>query len=192
MAVQESTQTRVVCIPKFSFVKPCYLRIRYRGAPCLLFPYYPCLPLFVYFLALPSLAIVFIFQNTAVVSTAFLILHLHTVFTYVLALQAELSSSQQLVHSEYLQLLTALAVGLGLHTVLVSPPHPPHLPAPPPPKQWTWLSNFVNAVSLAESLTKRSAMPTISELSCMKDVERLHPDAKYQPTVSSIDSVQWR
>ena len=117
-----------------------------------------------------------------------------------LLLQAELSSSQQLVHSEYLQLLTALAVGLGLHTVLVSPPHPPHLPPPPPPKQWTWLSNFVNAVSLAESLTKRSSMPTISELQCLRDVEPLPPDAKYQPTVSDntylVDStlsfhIQW-
>lgn len=102
-----------------------------------------------------------------------------------LIFQGELSSSQQLVYSEYLQLLTALAVGLGLHTVLVSPPHPPHLPAPPPPKQWTWLSNFVNAVSLAESLTKRSVMPSVAELQCMRDVEPLPPDAKYQPTVSS-------
>ena len=102
----------------------------------------------------------------------------------LLLLQAELSSSQQLVHSEYLQLLTALAVGLGLHTVLVSPPHPPHLPPPLAPKQWTWLSNFVNAVSLAESLTRRSTMPTISELQCLKDVDPFPPDAKYQPTVS--------
>ena len=106
------------------------------------------------------------------------------VVLFILFMQAELSSSQQLVHSEYLQLLTALAVGLGLHTVLVSPPHPPHLPAPPPPKQWTWLSNFVNAVSLAESLTKRSAMPATSELSSMPDVDPLPSDAKYQPTVS--------
>lgn len=100
-----------------------------------------------------------------------------------LCVQAELASSQQLVHSEYLQLLTALAVGLGLHTVLVSPPHPPHLPVPPPPKQWTWLSNFVNAVSLAESLTKRSSMSNVPDLSVTSDVEPLPPDAKYQPTV---------
>ena len=89
-----------------------------------------------------------------------------------------------MVHSEYLQLLTALAVGLGLHTVLVSPPHPPHLPAPPPPKQWMWLSNFVHAISLAESLTKRSSMPAITELMSVSDLEQLPPDAKYQPNVS--------
>ena len=100
--------------------------------------------------------------------------------------QVEISSSQQLVHSEYLQLLTALAVGLGLHTVLVSPPHPPHLPVPPPPKQWMWLSNFVRAVSLAESLTKRSSMPAITELASTLDVEQLPPGAKYQANVSSF------
>lgn len=96
-----------------------------------------------------------------------------------------MSSSQQLVHSEYLQLLTAFAVGLGLHTVLVSPPHPPHLPAPPPPKQWAWLSNFVNAVSLAESLTKRSAIPDVAVPSASSaDIEPLPADSKYQANVS--------
>ena len=100
-------------------------------------------------------------------------------------LQGEVSSSQQLVHSEYLQLLTAFAVGLGLHTVLVSPPHPPHFQAPPPPKEWAWLSNFINAISLAESLTKRSAMPDVNvPKASMPDIEPLPTDAKYQPSVS--------
>ena len=104
--------------------------------------------------------------------------------------QGEVSSSQQLVHSEYLQLLTAFAVGLGLHTVLVSPPHPPHFQAPPPPKEWAWLSNFINAVSLAESLTKRSAMPDVNvPRASMPDIEPLPSDAKYQPSVSICMSI---
>ena len=56
--------------------------------------------------------------------------------------QREVRSSQQIVFSEYLQMLTALAVGLGLHTVLTSPPHPPHFTPPPPARQWNWLGKF--------------------------------------------------
>ena len=56
--------------------------------------------------------------------------------------QREVRSSQQIVFSEYLQMLTALAVGLGLHTVLTSPPHPPHFTTPPLAQEWEWLKKF--------------------------------------------------
>ncbi len=96
-----------------------------------------------------------------------------------------MSSGQQLVHSEYLQLLTALAVGLGLHHVLVSPPHPPHFPPLPPAKEWKWLSNFTQALKISEAFNKRTHLPK-DTFSLPKDMEPLDPSEKYQTTVSLV------
>ena len=96
----------------------------------------------------------------------------------------EIGSAQQLVHSKYLQLLTALAVGLGLNSVLISPPYPPHFDPHPPAKEWQWLSDFTKAVRMSELLNKRISLPEDIGFSLPKDVPPLSPSEKYQPTVS--------
>ncbi|CAI8021126.1 Probable E3 ubiquitin-protein ligase HERC1 [Geodia barretti] len=72
--------------------------------------------------------------------------------------EKEVRSSQQIVFSEYLQMLTALTVGLGLHSVLISPPHPPHFTSPPPAQEWEWLNQFSQAIKMSESLMKRTPL----------------------------------
>ena len=109
--------------------------------------------------------------------TCFTCVHTHT--------QAEISSSHQLVHSEYLQLLTSLAVGLGLHSVLISPPHPPHFTPSPPTKEWTWLADFTRSVHVAESLTKRSLLPEDVGFKFPSGIPPVDTAEKYQPTVSA-------
>ena len=103
--------------------------------------------------------------------------------------QGEVSSGQQIVHSEYLQLLTALSVGLGLHHVLIFPPHPPHFSNPTPAKEWKWLNNFNRSLKMAEALTKRTPLPPNSGFSLPKDLQQLDPAVKYQPTVSPKQSL---
>ena len=100
--------------------------------------------------------------------------------------QGELCSAHQLVHSQYLQLLTALAVGLGLNSVLISPPHPPHFDPPPPAKEWQWLSDFTRAVKISEMLNKRLPLPKDCGFSLPKDVQPLDSSEKYQPTVRIV------
>ncbi|XP_064390094.1 probable E3 ubiquitin-protein ligase HERC1 isoform X2 [Halichondria panicea] len=108
---------------------------------------------------------------------------LHDQYSYE---ETEMTSSQQLVHTEYLQLLTSLTVGLGLHTVLLSSPHPPHLTPPPLANDWTWLANFTQAVKMADSLCKRTPLPEGSGFTLPAGVEPLPEIEKYRTTDNSV------
>ena len=109
-------------------------------------------------------------------------------FSLVGVLQAQLSSGKQLVHTEYLQLLTAMAIGLGMNAPLVSPPHPPHLPPIPTPLQWQWLKTFTSAVSMATSFRKKQPL-IVDEAAGPFDLPLLRPGEKFQPKVCSV--AQW-
>jgi len=95
------------------------------------------------------------------------------------------SSGEQLVHSQYLQCLASLAVGLGLDNVLCHLARPPHsnsgthglVP------EWYWLHTFGIALRTAHALAHRHAFPaTFVELaSCSQDASpgqmlEAHPD----------------
>ena len=89
-------------------------------------------------------------------------------------------SGKQLVHTEYLQYLTALAVGLGLDTPLTNPPTPPHLPILTTPPEWAWLKKFTSAIHMSESFKYRKSLPS--------DLNTVIPDigdetGKYKPEV---------
>ena len=105
----------------------------------------------------------------------------------------QLSSGKQLVHTEYLQVLTAMAVGLGMDAPLVSPPHPPHLPAVPAPLHWQWLKTFTSAISMANSFGKKQPL-AVDETMVSLDLPPLWPGEKFQPkvccTVSSPDAIR--
>ena len=95
-----------------------------------------------------------------------------------------MAGSKQLVHSNYLQLLVALTVELGLHTALVSPPSSPHLVTTPTPNEWAWLTTFTGAVMLAESLSKRTALKSDVSFTLPADMKQLSQTEKFLPTVS--------
>ena len=106
-------------------------------------------------------------------------------------LQVELTTFKQLVHSEYMQLLTALTMGLGLHTPLLFPPSPPHLPTLPTPKEWKWLVTFTSAIEMAESLSKRTPLKHSSFI-LPAQMKPLDSSEKFQPSVSdSVSKVQF-
>lgn len=90
------------------------------------------------------------------------------------------------MYSDYLQLLTALTVGLGLHVIFTAPPSPPHLPSPPIPSEWSWLTTFTNVVAMADSLSRRTRLSSNGgqSFSLPPDFKPLSPTEKYQPTVS--------
>ena len=102
-------------------------------------------------------------------------------------LQVQLSLGKQLVHTEYLQLLTAMAIGLGMEAPLVSPPHPPHLSRVPTPLHWQWLKNFTSAVSMASSFRKKQPL-AVDETELSLDLPPLHPREKFQPRVRCVRS----
>lgn len=109
-------------------------------------------------------------------------------------LQTRLSLGKQPVHTEYLKLLTAMAIGLGMEALLVSPPHPPHLLPVPTPLHWQWLKNFTSAVSMACSFRKKQPL-AIDETTLSLDLPPLHPGEKFQPRVrcvqSSLTFIRW-
>ena len=55
----------------------------------------------------------------------------------------------KLVHSNYLQYLTALTVGLGMDKPITCPPTAPHVVSVDTPTEWVWLLQFTNAVALS-------------------------------------------
>ena len=98
----------------------------------------------------------------------------------------ELVSGSQLVHSEYLQLLLTLAMSLGLHSLLVCPPTPPHLSQLPTPNQWQWLSYLTDTIGMAESLAKKSSPSRDCSLNLPASPITVDPSkANQQPTVSA-------
>lgn len=99
-----------------------------------------------------------------------------------LVLQTQLGSGKQLVHTEYLQLLTAMAIGLGMDAPLVSPPHPPHLPPVPTSRDWLWLKTFTSAISMANSFRKKQPL-LVDEAMVSLDLPQLQPGEKFQPKV---------
>ncbi|KAL5481420.1 hypothetical protein EMCRGX_G021569 [Ephydatia muelleri] len=97
---------------------------------------------------------------------------------------SDIASGCQVTHSEYLQSLVALVVGLDLHRALLLPLHPTHLPPDPVPADWQWLGTLSSAIAMAQSLTKRLPFPTNAGLPC---IQGLDPDDPYQPT----DNLAW-
>lgn len=102
-----------------------------------------------------------------------------------ISFQIGLTAFDQLVYSEYLQLLVALMIGLGVHSHLIFPPSPPHLPTPATPVEWKWLATFLGALEMAESLSKRTPLQKNSSFIFPGDMQPLSSTEKFQPTVSS-------
>ena len=102
--------------------------------------------------------------------------------------QSDIASGCQVTHSEYLQSLVALVVGLDLHRALLLPLHPTHLPPDPVPADWQWLGTLSSAIAMAQSLTKRLPFPTNAGLPC---IQGLDPDDPYQPTVGLPEALLW-
>ncbi len=65
----------------------------------------------------------------------------------------------QLVHTDYLQYLTALTVGLGLDKPITFPPVAPHLPPRAASPEWEWLFKFTNVVTLTNCFKDRKTIP---------------------------------
>ena len=90
-------------------------------------------------------------------------------------LQYELHTGHQLVHSEYLQLLTALVHGLKLDSLLTfSPLIPIHLP-PVLDHDWQWLHTFTATVAMAECFTKRCSLPWTPLVHHVDPSDKHHP-----------------
>lgn len=95
--------------------------------------------------------------------------------------QKEISSGNQLVHSEYLQLLTGLVIGLGLDSHFVSPPSSCHLPPKATPSEWAWLQEYSNTIRLSDCFKKRQVIPP--HLQTIPGNIEIISTEKYQPNV---------
>ena len=102
-------------------------------------------------------------------------------------LQTQLSLASNWFTPSTLQLLTAMAIGLGMEAPLGSAPHPAHLPPVPTPLHWQWLKNFTSAVSMASSFRKKQPL-AIDETTLSLDLPPLHPGEKFQPRVRCVQS----
>jgi WD40 repeat protein len=98
----------------------------------------------------------------------------------------EINSGNQLVHTEYLQLLTAFMVGLGLDMPLVSPPTARHLPPRATPSDWAWLQTFSSSLQLMDSFIKRTPLPSDVQYQLKSDQIAVETNEKYKPLDNSV------
>lgn len=106
----------------------------------------------------------------------------HKVF--LLHYQDQIVSGAQLLHSEYLQHLLALFIGLNFHTVFLFPPKPPHLPRKATPQDWKWLFDLSMSINMAESLSRRTSFSQGCLESLPRNISTSTITNKYQPIVS--------
>ena len=97
----------------------------------------------------------------------------------------KLNKGDQLVHSPFLQSLTALTMGLDQNKVFSQTPGQRHsslsnleLSVLP---EWSWLRSFSMAVRVADCLTNRTSFPKYFSV---PNMDRVSEDEPLQPFVS--------